>query len=73
MTSGDPAFAQEIAHSLLIGFFKSFVNAQAESSTYPFTVAGESAGFVLPDVARSKVPDSKATVVNRFIKHLPAQ
>src|SRR5437868_14056905 len=37
ITSGEPAFAQAVAHSALIGFFNSFVNAHAESSTYPFT------------------------------------
>jgi hypothetical protein len=33
MTSGDPAFAQAVAHCALIGFFKPLVNAQAESRT----------------------------------------
>src|SRR5262244_390841 len=37
ITSGEPALAQAAAHSALIGFFNSFVNAHAESRTYPFT------------------------------------
>src|SRR5436190_11302905 len=38
ITSGDPAFAQAVAHSPLMGFFSPLVKAQAESRTYPFTV-----------------------------------
>src|SRR6185369_12279006 len=37
ITSGEPALAQAVAHSALIGFFSSFVNVHAESITYPFT------------------------------------
>ena len=33
MTSGEPAFAHACAQSGLIGFFKFFVNVQAESIT----------------------------------------
>src|SRR2546426_1735992 len=35
ITSGDPAFAQARAQSLLTGFLRFFINAQAESRTYP--------------------------------------
>src|SRR5215469_7442431 len=38
MTSEEPAFAQEIAHCLLIGLSRFLVKAHAESRTYPFTV-----------------------------------
>src|SRR5260370_2504860 len=38
ITSGEPALAQEIAHSRLIGFSSALVKAQAESKTYPLTV-----------------------------------
>src|SRR5216683_906427 len=37
MTSCEPALAQESAHSRLIGLSRFFVNAHAESSTYPST------------------------------------
>src|ERR1700674_303867 len=37
ITSGEPAFAQAVAHSTLIGFERPLVEAHAESSTYPFT------------------------------------
>src|ERR1700747_2784234 len=37
ITSCEPAFAHISAHSRLIGFSRFFVNAQAESSTYPST------------------------------------
>src|SRR5205823_13791249 len=40
ITSGEPALAQASAQSRLTGFFRFLVNAQAESRTYPFTVAG---------------------------------
>src|ERR1700687_2344871 len=37
ITSCEPAFAHFSAHSRLIGFSRFFVNAQAESNTYPST------------------------------------
>src|SRR3974390_486037 len=39
ITRGDPAFAHAVAHSELMGLSRPFVNAQAESNTYPFTLA----------------------------------
>jgi len=33
ITTGAPALAHAVAQSALIGFFRPFVNAQAESST----------------------------------------
>src|SRR5713226_9580675 len=39
MTSGEPALAHAFAQSGLMGFFRFLVNVQAESITYPLTVA----------------------------------
>jgi hypothetical protein len=47
MTSGDPALAQALAQSPLMGFLSPLVNAHAESSTYPVTATG------LPDEGRA--------------------
>jgi len=38
MTSGEPFFAHATAQSALMGFFRPFVNAHAESRTHPVTV-----------------------------------
>src|SRR6266436_5125528 len=39
ITRGDPALAQASAQSALTGFLRFLMNAQAESRTYPVTVA----------------------------------
>src|SRR4051812_17231652 len=57
ITSGEPALAQASAQSRLTGFFRFLVNAQAESRTYPFTVAG------LP-CAAAEVADAKRSPAN---------
>src|SRR5437016_4837615 len=40
ITRGDPVLAQARAQSALTGFLRFLMNAQAESRTYPVTVAG---------------------------------
>jgi hypothetical protein len=72
ITNGDPAFAQAIAHSELIGFFNPFVNAHAESSTYPLTVTV----FADCSVAKAKTAATRNigiqtfTAVRKFILNL---
>src|SRR3954470_5808214 len=60
ITSGEPAFAQAVAHSALIGFFNSFVNVHAESSTYPFTEIDRAAPV------EAKAITSKLQVITSF-------
>src|SRR5207245_2562464 len=55
--SGEPALAQEIAHSRLIGLSSALVKAQPESKTYPLTVA--LAGFC-PLATRAATHTSKS-------------
>src|ERR1700751_1095605 len=63
MTSGDPALAQAWAHWALIGFFRSFVNAHAESSTYPFTDTDFPASLPVADsTAKTKTANNAVAV-----------
>jgi hypothetical protein len=70
ITRGDPAFAQAIAHSELIGFFKPFVNAQAESSTYPLTVTVFADCSVANSPAARSSGMANLTAVRKFIFNL---
>jgi hypothetical protein len=66
ITSGDPALAHAMAHSALTGFFNPLVNAQAESTTYPFIV------MVFPaspaaNIAINKSPGPTTFNIRNFI------
>src|ERR1700746_1677425 len=63
MTSGDPALAQAWAHWGLIGFFRSLVNAHAESSTYPLTDTDFPASLPVADSTAKTKSDNTAVVV----------
>src|SRR5437660_1122628 len=68
MTIGEPAFAQAMAHSALIGFLNPLVNAQAESRTYPLTVIGFPPSLVAANAAATNANTSKSFgALRRFI------
>src|SRR5579859_5675986 len=63
ITSCDPSLAQASAQSRLIGLSSPFVNAQAESRTYPSTMAGFCG---LANVKMAKTPTTAATAPTIF-------
>src|ERR1035441_419468 len=68
ITKGEPAFAQAVAHSALIGFFRPLVNAHAESRTYPLTVIGFPASLSAPRATTASTDASKSFgALRRFI------
>src|SRR6266576_4772150 len=68
ITKGEPAFAHAVAHSLLMGLSKPFVNAQAESSTYPLTVtAFPVIGPAAKAAARSRKSKDDLSTLRIFI------
>src|ERR1039457_2479794 len=68
ITNGEPAFAQAVAHSALIGFFSPLVNAQAESRTYPLTVIGFPASLSAARAATASTAASNAfDALRRFM------
>src|SRR5678816_106319 len=58
ITSGEPPLAQALAQSRLMGFSRPLVKAQAESRTYPLTVAG------LPSAAKANGMASASNTIN---------
>src|SRR5215467_368993 len=74
ITSGEPAFAQEIAHSLLMGLSRPFVKAHAESRTYPLTVTlGASAAFSKTDAGSRTTKTTFAKNPIDFMSSPPAR
>src|SRR5215469_5363870 len=72
ITSGDPALAQAIAHSLLMGLSRCLVKAHAESNTYPFTVTGWELSVATPGIANpSTRTNPTLTRHTYFIRRLP--
>src|SRR5215469_727369 len=72
ITSGDPALAQAIAHSLLMGLSRCLVKAHAESNTYPFTVTGWELSVATPGIANA-ITRTNPTLTRHtyFIRRLP--